>query len=233
MLRYQKSRYQNEAIIQAKLYIACKKAGLACDLHFAILKDQTEWDIPDLIVVEHDQIIAMVEVKDYSSFGNLTSISKEQVVRYESHGLPVFVLYSAYDIPYLVKRLLEIKTKFLESLDSDKAKCFEADRQNKEKWNVKIASAFQEFDETFPRYIFTNQQSLETVATGVKILGLVDVLRLMDEYAGKSVEFFSMLNAQIDYTLSGRDRFLNTRKGTVSSISGYYARQTRFDEKLS
>jgi len=230
-LRFVEPDNMREAAIQAELYVACRKAGLDVNLQCSIHSDQKGWDLPDLIVIEHDQIICIVEVKDYSSFANLTSASKKQIKRYRSHGVPVYILYSIYDIPYLVKQLLEVKTKFLESMDSTGAKCFEADKQSKEKWNRKIAVAFDQFDETFPDYKFTSRQSLEIITIGVKTLGLADVLTLMDEFRSNLIEFFSMLNAQINYKKGGRDRFLNTRKGTVGSISSYVNRQNRIDEK--
>lgn len=242
MLLYQKPRYQNEAIIQAKLYMACKKAGLGCDLQFAILKDQTGWDIPDLIVIEHDQIIAMVEVKDYSSFNNLTSTSKEQIKRYRSHGVPVFILYSIYDIPYLVKKLLKIKVKFLESIDSSKAKCFEADKQNKEKWNKKIVTAFDRFDKTFPDYKFSSNRSLEILATGVRVLGLPDILKLIDESSEDSAEdFFYALDISLtrnkNELRNEEDRHMTGQLygfyDTVNTATGYHNRQNKIAEKLN
>lgn len=234
MIECQKSGYQKEAIIQAELYVACKKAGLDCDLQYAIHAENAEkdWDIPDLIVVEHDQIICIVEVKDYSSFNNLTPTSREQIKRYRRHGVPVFILYSIYDIPYLVKQLLEVKAKFLESIDLVKAKCFEADKQNEEKWNTKIAAAFIEFNETFLDYKFTNDQSLEIIAIGVKTLGLIDVLRL-DEFKSNLAVFFAMFNAQIDYRNGGG---LDAHKGPVHvthTISSYQNRQDHINEKLT
>lgn len=191
MLEYRKPINAKEATIQAVLYMACREADLNCNLQCSISVDRKGWDLPDLIVIEHNQIISIVEVKDYTSFGRLSSYSRGQIERYERHSVPVFILYSIYDIPYLVKSLLEIKRKFLKSIDSAKAKCFEADRENKEKWDKKIAKAFSKFDETFPDYRFTNECSLEILATGVKVLGLSDLLKLMDESKDSMKEFSS------------------------------------------
>lgn len=222
---------KKEAITQAELYILCKEVGLCCDLEHGV--DLKQGCRPDLVVVVGNQIIAIVEVKRYASFGHLSERSKKQIKRYRGHDVPVFILYSIYDIPYLVKQLLKLKTKFLESMDSAQIKCFEADKQNEEKWNTKIAAAFNEFNETFSDYKFTNQQSLEIIAIGVKVLGLADTLKLMDEFKSDLKVFFSMLDAQISYRKTSRERFLNTRKGSVQSISTYQNRQDRIDEKLS
>ena len=222
---------KKEAITQAELYISCKKVGLRCDLEHGV--DLKQGCRPDLVVVESYQIIAIVEVKRYASFGHLSERSKKQIKRYRSHDVPVFILYSIYDIPYLVKQLLKLKSKSLESMDSAKAKCFEADRQREERWDERIAAAFVEFDIRFPNYKFTNGRSLELLAIGVKVLGPLNLLKVMDESKGNLTEFFDMLSAQIDYTNGGPERFLNTRKGTVQSISTYQNRQDKIDEKLS
>lgn len=234
MLSYQKPENTKEIQIQVELYIACKKAGLNCILEPTIVADSNlkGWEFPDMVVVENYQIFAIVEVKPYAKLGKLTTGSRKQIKRYFQHGTPVFILYSMYDIPYLVKLLLEYKARFLESIDSVKAKCFEADRQNQEKLDAKIAAAFSKFDEVFPGYRFMNGYSLEVLATGVKVLGLPDLLKQMTLYANVG-DFFFGLSSLIKYANGGRDRFLNTRKGTVGSISAYYARQERFDEKQS
>lgn len=235
MLRYQKSASTKEILTQVKLYTACKEAGLDCDMEYSITAhwDGQDRDVPDFILVACNQIIAIVEVKNYFSFNNLSPFSKNQIERYEHHSIPVFILYSTYDIPYLVKRLVEIKTKFLESCDPTKIKCFESDKQNEEKWNEKIAMAFSKFDEVFPDYKFTNECSLEILATGVKVLGLSDLLKLMDEYSKSGVkDFLFAFSSLLDYKKGGRERFLDVQKGTILSISGYHDRQDRIDEKL-
>jgi len=234
MSGYQKPSYTKEAIIQAELYAACKKMGLICNLQCSLVVDRKGWDLPDLVVIEHNQIICIVEVKDYNSFGRLSSASKNQIKRYKKHNIPVFIIYSIYDIPYLVKKLVEVRKKFLESVDSDKAKCFEADRQNEEKWDKKIATAFSKFDELFPDYRFTNNYSLETLVEGVEVLGLPDLLKLMDEYFESSAsDFLFALTSLVIYRRGGRERFLNTRKGTILTLSSYENRQDRINEKLS
>ena len=231
-MRYKNPNYVKEAVIQSELFTACKKAGLRCDMQYVICPGEKENQCTfDLVVVESYDIIAIVEVKTSTSI-NASVEDSSQIRKYRKQNVPVFILYSIYDIPYLVKQLVEVKTKFLESVDSDKAKCFEVDRQNIEKWNTKITAAFIEFDETFPDYKFTNDHSLELLAIGVRVLGLTDILKLMDEHNDNLKVFFSMLDAQINYRNTGRDRFLNTRKGTTHSISSYYTRQDHIDEKL-
>lgn len=234
-MEYIKPDNIKEAIIQSELYMACKKAGLTCDLQFGISLDQKEtgWDLPDLIVVECNQIISIVEVKDYSSFKNLSPYSKNQIERYKKHSVPVFILYSVYDIPYLVKELLEVRKKFLESTDPINSNCFEADRQNKKKWDAKIAIALSRFDEAFPNYKFTNQHSLEDLATGVRVLGLSGLIRAIDESEGKVGDFFFALNGLLGYKKRGRLQTLNRRKNTVDTVSLYCSWLDRIDEKLS
>lgn len=238
-MQYRSPDYTREAIIQAKLYIACEKAGLNCDLQYVINPSQQfipekyrkETSVFDLIVIMDYEIVAIVEVKTADASISSTENS-EQIKRYKSYGVPVFILYSIYDIPYLVKRLLEVREEFLEFADLAKAKCFESDKQNEEKWNKKITVAFDWFDEIFPNYKFSNSYSLEILATGVKVLGLLDLLKLIDESKNSVEEFFSMLNNWIDYRKGGRERYLDTRKGTIQTISGYQDRQNRIDEKL-
>ena len=243
-MKYKKPDCIKEAIIQAELYVACKKIGLDCDLQYVINPNQyllpekyrKETSVFDLVAIVGSEIVAIVEVK---ATGTPFSLVKDsyQIRKYKKQNVPVFVLYSIYDIPYLVKQLLEVKVKFLESVDSAKTKCFEADRQNEKKWDGKIAAAFTKFDEAFPDYKFTNNQSLEIVATGVKVLGLPMVLKLLEESKGSLAEFFSMLKTWIGYVKGGYDHYLLTAQETAASkahsISDHQDRQDHINEKLS
>ena len=247
-MKYKKRDSVKEAIIQAKLYNACKRVGLDCDLQYAINPNQRyvseqyrkETSIFDLVVIVGNEIVAIVEVKDTSASPILTACS-QQIKRYKRHGVPVFILYSIYDIPYLVRQLLELKTKFLESLGSVKVKCLEADRLSEEKWNTKIATAFDKFNETFPGYRFTNDQSLEVIAKGVRSLGLVEVLRLLG-IASNSSQFVSALNYRFKYKkefelsriCSEHPNVSVQYGGTIQcTISNHQNRQDHIDEKLS
>lgn len=226
-----KRGFVNEAVIQAELYTACKEAGIFCDLQYSIKAEKHQRDMPDLVVVEGYQVIAIVEVKGYTYFKKLGSISEHQIKSYKQHNVPVFILYSVYDIPYLVTELLEIQSKFLKSIDSTIVECCEADRQREQKWDDKIAEAFGRFDEVFPDYKFGNH-SLELLVDGVKVLGLLNLLKQMTLYANVE-DFFFGLNNLVTYTKSGSLRFLNERKGTIHTVLGYQNRQDRIDEKLS
>lgn len=226
-MKYKSTSWDIEAAIQAELYVACKKAQLWCALEY--LHEDCRFD---LAVVEHNQVIAIIEVKTPAA--DSYSIERStQIIKYRKYGIPVFILYSVYDIPYLVKRLIGVKTKFLESIEPAKIKCFEADRLSENKWDKKIFQALSKFDETFPDYKFTNKYSLEDIATGVKVLGLLDLLKLMDEYSKGSVgDFFFALNNLVNFRKAGPDHFLNQRKGTVQTATVYCNRQNRIDEKL-
>jgi CRISPR/Cas system CSM-associated protein Csm2 small subunit len=229
-----KRGYVKEAVIQSELYMVCRVAGMACDLQYSIPSKRQQRDMPDLVVIEGYEIIAIVEVKDYSSFTQLGTWSSEQITRYKKHNVPVFILYSVYDIPYLIKELIEVRKKFLESIDPTIMECSKGDRQSEKNWDNKIAAAFDYFDEVFPDYKFTSSRSLESLADGVKVLGLEDVLELMDDYVEDNVEnFFLVFDELVAYRKSGPSRFLNTRKYTVHTVLGYQNRQDKISKKLS
>lgn len=232
-----------EAVIQARLYAACKKVGLACDLQYVAWSIK-ETSVFDLVVIVGNEIVAIVEVKDAGASPTSVECSS-QIKRYRSHSVPVFILYSIHDIPYLVKQLLEVREKFFESIDPVKAECLEADRQYEAKWNTKIATAFSKFDETFPGYKFTGDSSLEVLAIGVRTLGLIDTLKLMDEFDSDSTEFISALKRRLKrdkdaelqpsrYSQGRWGVFSRDVQDTVSgTITAHQNRQNRIDEKLS
>ncbi len=242
-MKYKKHDHIREVEIQNKLYNSCIEAGLTCELQYIVNPNQQYLPkeyrestcVFDLIVIEAYEIIAIVEVKDSNCTPIVVEGSK-QIEKYNQFNLPVFVLYSAHDIPYLVKKLLEVRDKFLQSCDSNKAKCFEADIQNEKKWGEKIAEAFVKFDLAFPNYKFTNECSLKTLADAVRILGLSDVLKLMDESKGNIQNFFFSLNASFEYNewekaqIMPKD-FLDP-KSIYCPVSAYLNETKRIDEKL-
>jgi len=236
-MKYNLPTSEGEAVIQAKLYTACEKAGLNCDLEYNVLRYPVVESRLDLIIIEDCEILAIVEVKTSDSMNALVENS-EQIKRYKTYNVPVFILYSIYDISYIVKRLVEIRTKFLESCDPTKIKCLEADKQTEEKWNEKIAAAFSKFDELFPDYRFTNNYSLEIFATAVKIMGLPGLLKLMGEYSKDNVrEFIFALKRFLKYKKEEELQLLRKCYGRwgvdeVNTVSSHYDKLNNIDENL-
>jgi len=242
-MKYKKTKCVKEAVIQAELYVACRKADLCCDLQYIVnpnqwcipVKHRKETSVFDLVITEGNDVIAIVEVKTPDSISISISVeNSEQITRYKKHDVPVFVLYSIYDIPYLVKELVEVRSKFLESIDLATVECFESDKQSEKNWDNKITKAFGRFDEVFPDYKFTSSRSLESLADGVKVLGLEDVLKLMDDYVGDSTSnFFLVFDELVTYRKSGPSRFLNERKGNIKTLTQYQERQDKITKKFN
>jgi hypothetical protein len=198
MLNYKKPDYINEVVIQAELYQACKKAGLTCNLEYICYTDKEEKCVLDLIVIENYQIIAIVEVKRYDHFEHI-SWDVHQIKRYKQLSIPIFILYSIYDIPHLVKRIVRIQQNYLKSISENSSTHNENEKLSEDRWKEKISIAIDGFNKTFPNYEFTNEHSLETIATAVKVLGLDLVLKIICYPNRKVEDFFFYLNSRLDY----------------------------------
>ena len=229
-MKYMDTSYNDEVVIQAELYLACKKAQLQCALEYT--HENCRFD---LVVVECNQVISIVEVKS-PVFSSYPIERSAQIIKYKKYNIPVFILHSTYDICYLVKKLLEIREKFLESCDSDRIKCFEADRQNEEKWNGKISEALSKFGVVFPNYKFMYGYSLEDVAIGVKVLGLSNVLKLMDEcVSGKILDFFKLLNQAVTCEKKEGSQIFDKRRDgeEICTLGEHHSKINKINEKLS
>lgn len=232
-MKYKSTSWDIEAAIQAELYIACRKAHLHCALEY--LYEDCRFD---LVVIEHNQVISIVEVKTPILLSHQVERSA-QVVKYKKYDIPIFILYSIYDIPYLVKRLLEVRKKFLESAPLIVTECFEADRQNEEKWNKKIEKALSKFDEIFPDYQFTKEHSLEILAEGVRVCGLSDVLGLLDIHSGFPLgDFFFSLSSLLNYNKSKTLHELKLKQDgsdfhSFDTASDHHNKLSKIAEKLN
>jgi len=237
VLEYRKPDHTKEAVIQAELYAACKKARLSCDLEYWIpSQEDKQSEVPDLVVIENHQIIAIVEVKIYPQYGRLITYSKDQIKRYKQFGIPVFILYSIYDIPYLVKKLVSIQKGYLRSIENTaSSKCNESDKSSEKKWGDKISIALDTFNETYPDYKFTESYSLQIVATSVKALGLELVLKITSSPENKNVDdFFFELNNLLDYKVRGRLQMLNRGhpNSKIQTVSWWNYTLAEIDKKI-
>jgi len=241
MLEYKKPDSPPEIVVQAELYRACKEAGLNCDLEYHIPIDplvenrRDNASIPDLVVVENRQIIVIVEVKPHSQFDKSNTYNSEQIKRYKQFGVPVFILYSIYDIPHLVKRLFRIQQNYLKSISETSSTFSKNEKSSENRWEEKINIAIDKFNKVFPNYEFTNEYSLETIATAVKILGLDCVLRIICYPDRKVEDFFFYLNSRLDYIDRGKKGTitLNRRNSTLQTERSHEYKLYRIDRKLN
>lgn len=81
--------------------------------------------------------------------------------------------------------------------------------------------------------MFTSRCSLEDLATGVRILGLPDLLKLIDKSSkGSAEDFFFMLNNLLLYRKNRGKQPINHRKNTILTATQYFNRLDRIDEKI-
>jgi hypothetical protein len=235
MLEYKESVCVKEAVIQSKLYESCEKAGLVCDLQYVVFLDgKKEKCVLDLVVIENYQIIAIVEVKDQEDNPDRIRDSK-QLKRYKQFGVPVFILYSIYDIPHLIKRLVKIQQNYLKSISETSSIFGKNEKRSEDRWEEKINKAIDEFNKIFPNYEFTNEHSLETIATAVKVLGLNCVLSIICYPNRKVEDFFFYLNSRLDYIDRGKKGTitLNRRNSTLQTERSHEYKLYRIDRKLN
>lgn len=162
MLWYKEPNCVNEAIVQAELYYTCKNAGLKCDLEYIFSPDSGRKCVFDLVVIENYQVIAIVEVKRYDHFGYTFQLDADQIKRYQQLGVPVLTLYSIYDIPYLVKKLVSIQKRYLESIENTTSgERNESGKIGERVQKEDILTVFDTFDKTYPNYEFANERSLQ------------------------------------------------------------------------
>jgi hypothetical protein len=227
MLNYKKPNYINEVVTQAKLYQICVEAGLTCDLEYICYTDKEEKSVLDLIVIENHQIIAIVEVKRYDHFGH-TSWDVDQIKRYKQFDVPVFTLYSIYDIPYLVKRLVSIQQNYLKLISEDLSTFSKNEKSSENRWEEKINTAIDKFNKVFPNYEFTNEHSLEAIADAVKILGLDLVLKIINKFSNKKVEdFFFQFDASVKYELQKRKPLILNKHTRIDNALSFGASNFR------
>jgi len=183
MLEYNKQSLIKESVIQSELYLACKKAGLQVDLQYTIGIGNPNRSMPDCVIVQNYCIMAIVEIKNYKAYSGLSVISQDQIKRYKSYGVPVFVLYSRYDIPHLIRKLLDVRNRFLGKANLEQTKYFIADKKSEELKQFGIDLVVQIFNETFPNYGYTEKYSLELLAIAVEKIGAMKVAGiLLDGY---------------------------------------------------
>lgn len=222
MLEYKKPDYVKEIVIQTELYKACKDSNLVCDLEYIAFSSKEEKQcVLDLVVVENYQIIAIVEVKDQKDSISVVENS-EQLKRYKQFGVPIFILYSIYDIPHLVKKLVTIRDNYLKLITETKREHSKNEKKSENRWEEKVNKAIDEFNKAFPNYRFTNEYSMETVAIAVKILGLEQVIQIIDASCEKGVEdFFFQLNVLIDHYLQKSEMPILNKRTRIDNALGF------------
>jgi len=180
MIPYHKSNLTRETFIQSKLFQACLEAGLTCEAEYPYEDCRF-----DLVAIEGSEIIAIVEVKKPDQFEEGKDNETAQIKKYKRFGVPVFILYSVYDIPYLVRKLISIQenfsTIFTDIIEND---------EKKKTQDLEISSCLDEFDKVFPNYKFTNEYSLEDLVTAVKFFGSVPVLERIRKFSEQGSDNF-------------------------------------------
>ena len=109
-IEYIKPDKKHSANIQAELYHQLKINKIRCCLEY-----RTKYGVFDLIVIYKHQIIAIVEIKNYTSkkrykntkFSNLYEEwnNSEQKKRYKKFGVPVFLCYRKHYIDNIILKI--------------------------------------------------------------------------------------------------------------------------------